>query len=78
MTDKPQMTKSHKQLLEPFAIVLAGMDAKLRDMTTEELIELRKACEAVTPTNCWCFTFHAANVIRPEIDRLLRCEKAPA
>lgn len=61
------MKKSWEVALEPFAIVLAGMNESIRAMTDEELLELWAACDQPTQTNCWCWTYRAANVIRDEV-----------
>ena len=63
------MTKQEwKAALEPFAIVLAGMVESIKAMDDEELLALRAACDQPTSTNCWCWTYSAANVIRGEVD----------
>ena len=57
-----------KALLEPFAIVAAGMSECIIAMDDDNLLELRTACDQPTTTNCWCWTYRAANIIRGEVD----------
>ena len=66
------MKKQWKLMLEPFAIVLAGMSESIGAMTDDELLELRAACDQPTQTNCWCWTYRAAGVIRDDVDREIR------
>lgn len=61
------MTLEQKALLEPFANLFAGMDNAVREMTDEQLKAALAACCAASTTNCWCFTFHAAQHLQREI-----------
>lgn len=69
------MKEPWKITLEPFAIVLAGMAESIRALGDDELRELRAACDKPTQTNCWCWTYQAANVIRGEVDGEIRSRK---
>jgi len=61
-----------KLLLEPFAHSIAGMMDNIAQMSDDDLIELRDACTKPTQTNCWCYTYRAAALIRDEIDIQIR------
>lgn len=66
-----KMDYTQQTMLAPFADAFAGMDQLLAGKSTAELRELKKACKAVTPTNCWAATYHAAKIIEPLIDAWL-------
>lgn len=70
-----QLSKEHRAALEPFAMVVAGMDAALQELSYDELTTLKDACNSVSTTNCWCHTWTAANHIRAEVERLHRLAK---
>jgi hypothetical protein len=64
-----------KLVLEPFGISLAGMYEAITALGDEDLLELQEACTKPTQTNCWCFTYRAANVIRDEVETEVRQRK---
>lgn len=64
--------KEWKAALEPFAMVFAGMVENIKGMDNDELLELRTACDQPTSTNCWCWIYTVANVIRGEVDSEIR------
>lgn len=69
------MTPRQKDILEPFADMYAKMDERLSALGAEELIELRKACNSVSTTNCWHATYAAAHIIAPLIDAWLAVDR---
>ncbi|HEY6564042.1 MAG TPA: hypothetical protein VIY86_06065 [Pirellulaceae bacterium] len=66
------MEQRHKRALEPFAIVLAGIDMDLDEKTESELSELLEACEAASDAACWPYTQRAAEFLGPELRRRLQ------
>lgn len=65
------MTQEQKDLLKPFAEIIANMHIRLAEMDPSEQAELLAACEAVNVANCWCLTYDAAQLLKPELHRLL-------
>lgn len=65
------MNKEQKLILEPVAIVLAGINADLQEKLDEEILEMYDACEAVSRTNCWCFTYDAAQYLKPVLVQVM-------
>lgn len=61
--------------LKPYAVLLAGIDADLDNMTDDEVIEMREACEKPTGTNCWFMTFQAARFMAPLLDDKIQGRK---
>ena len=57
--------------LEPFAMLLAGMDEGLQHLDRDELLVILDASESVSETNCWCWTFAAAQTVGPRVRQLL-------
>lgn len=55
-------------VLKPFAILIAGMVENIKGMDDHDLLELRTACDQPTQTNCWYWTYSAAQVIRGEVE----------
>jgi hypothetical protein len=66
------MTQEQKDLLKPFAEIIANMHIRLAEMDPSEQGALLEACDAVNGTNCWCLTYDAAQLLKPELQRLLR------
>ena len=66
------MKASLKQALEPFGMLLAGMCESIEDKTESELSQLMEACNAVSQTNCWCYSYRAAAIILPLVEAQLR------
>lgn len=67
------MTKKRwETVLEPFAIVIAGIVESIKAMDDQDLLELRTACDQPTSTNCWCWTYSASQVIRGDVDSEIR------
>lgn len=63
------MAQKHWEIeLKPYAVLLAGMESEFDNLTAEELVSLRAACDAPTNTNCWWATKQAADLIRPMLD----------
>ena len=62
-----EMTLEQKKLLEPFGRIFADMDAQVRTMSDEGLKQALEACYAASVTNCWCWTFSAAQHLQREI-----------
>lgn len=87
MTEKKKMadlTKGQWQTaLAPFAAMLAGLEASIRNMDGDDLSELHDAIKYPTQTNCWCFTYRAAKHIEEIVDeemhqrKLIHRESAP-
>ena len=63
------ITLEQKKLLEPFGKIFADIDQQVRAMNDEELQEALAACYAASFTNCWCFTFAAAQHLQRDIRR---------
>ncbi len=63
------MTLDQKNLLRPFADVLADWDQAIINLPDDELERIEKACAAASTTNCWACTFTAAGVLLPMIRR---------
>ena len=57
------MTDRQKRLLEPVAIVLAGINEDLKNKDDEEILELMQASCAVSQTNCWRWTYDAGRYL---------------
>lgn len=66
------MTQEQKDLLKPFAEIIANMQMRLAEMDRSEQFDLLQACRAANGTNCWCLTYDAAQILKPELERLLR------
>ena len=65
-TSRPKkLTKRQKAALEPFALLLAGLNT----MPTKEIETLYAGCRAVSETNCWWATYQAAHAILPSVVR---------
>ena len=61
------INKNQKLALEPIAIVLGGIASDLENKEDEEIVEMYEACEAATTTNCWVYTYEAAQYLRPKL-----------
>jgi hypothetical protein len=61
MPRKPQW----KTELQPYAILLSGINEDLMNKSEDELQDLLEACTEPTSTNCWWATMHAAKFIEP-------------
>lgn len=66
------MRDKWKMALEPFAHSCAGMYEAMRNLSDEDLQELQDACTKVTQTNCWCFIYQAANLMREQVESEIR------
>lgn len=76
MAKGEKMDQAQKDLLAPFADAYADLDQRLAGMTPAELEATKKACAAVSTTNCWAATYQAAKIIEPLIDAWLRHKSA--
>lgn len=65
------MKEQWKKELEPFAILVAGVNEDLENRAEEDLRVLLDACQQPTHTNCWCWTYAAAKWIRPLVEEEL-------
>jgi hypothetical protein len=65
------MTQEQKNLLQPFAEIIANIHIRLAEMDPSEQHELLKACDAANGVNCWCLTYDAAKLLKPELQMLL-------
>ena len=54
--------------LKPYAMLLAGMDADLQSLEDPDVLDLRDMCEMPTRTNCWCYTYRAAQILKLMLD----------
>jgi len=61
-----------RNALNPFAMLLAGIQEGLDQLDHDELLVINDACKAASTTNCWCFTYKAARLIEFEVERLLK------
>jgi len=59
------MTREQKSIIEPVAIVLAGINEDLENKEKEELEVMLAACEAATKTNCWTWIYQSAQYLKP-------------
>jgi hypothetical protein len=66
------MTQEQKDLLKPFAEIIAKMHIRLAEMDPSEQRDLLQACRAARPHNCWCLIWDATRLLQPELERLLR------
>lgn len=66
------MTQEQKELLRPFADTICNMLIGLAGMEPEDQHALLSACEAAGSTNCWCVSYDAAQLLKPELRRLLQ------
>ena len=62
------MNNSQKRILEPLAIVLAGIVEDLNSKEDDEITEMYEACESATTTNCWFWIYRAAQYMRPVLE----------
>jgi hypothetical protein len=60
-----------KERLRFYGDLIHQIDRMMVEKSDEELQQLKEDCGQVTSTNCWCFTFDAAKIIAPMIDREL-------
>ena len=77
MSDSPacskpaRLTPVQRNALEPIAMVLAGIDESLQNCDRNELLIILDACNSVSETNCWCWTYAAAEFARDRVRQLL-------
>ena len=57
-----------KTELQPYAILLSGINEDLTNKSEDELKALLNACAEPTSTNCWWATMHAAKFIKPLVE----------
>lgn len=62
------MSRKFNELMQPYAIHVAGMYAAVSNLSDAELVKLQEACNAATDTNCWWAANRAAKLILPEIE----------
>lgn len=65
------MKEQWKKELEPFAILVAGVNEDLENRAEEDLRALLDACNQPTITNCWYWTYKAAKWIQPLVEEEL-------
>lgn len=61
----------NREKLESVAMALAGIEAFLDEMDDEEIEALATVCNNASNTNCWCWTYQAAQYLKPELTRRL-------
>lgn len=61
------MTLDQQKQLEMFANLFARMDNTIQAMADGELQLVLKACQQASTTNCWCYTWDAAQYLLPKI-----------
>jgi hypothetical protein len=62
------MNRKFNELMQPYAIHVAGMYAAIVNLSDAELAKLQVACNAATETNCWWAAHRAAQLMLPEIN----------
>lgn len=50
----------------------------LHAIEDDELLKLQAACGAVSTTNCWCFDYAAANLMKDYVAREIQQRKLSA
>jgi hypothetical protein len=70
--------KTWNNALQPFAIVLAGIEDSIANMENDDLLELQEACKHPTKTNCWCYVYQAAQLISAEVNAVVARRKLNA
>jgi hypothetical protein len=73
-----QMTLEQKKLLEPFGCIFSEISLQVRGLDTDALQKMLDACDAASATNCWCFTFEAAQYLQREVRRQIHQRRQAA
>ena len=58
-----------KDHLKPYATALANMEDEIRKLSDAQFSQIEWAVTQPTETNCWAFTYHAAQVLKPMVAR---------
>jgi hypothetical protein len=72
------MTHDQKRLLKPYTRLLVDTEKSLAELSGGDIDRLSRACAAASQSNCWVYTFRAAQMLLPMIRSIEHARKPAA
>ena len=67
MTDRIKLEDEEREALKAFGKIFHEIDRAVARLSDDDLALLKRACDKATGTNCWCYSFAAAQYLPREI-----------